>query len=221
MARKMSGRLVALSTAAITTIFTVGYIHTQPAAAQLASADALATMSSSRSIAENLPSTANVPARPQVTITQTTETVVANSAFYPAPVFRSQRDGDQGGGGEDGERQRLGESARGFAVPTATPGVVAAGATTAAQTRYRDGSYSGMGENRHGDVQVTVVIAGGRIASAAIADCGMQYPCSRIAMLPGQVVTRQSVNVDLVSGATMSSTAYQDAVVQALSKAAI
>jgi uncharacterized protein with FMN-binding domain len=33
------------------------------------------------------------------------------------------------------------------------------------------------------------------------------------------VLARQDTNVDLVSGATMSSTAYQEAVMQALAKA--
>jgi len=60
------------------------------------------------------------------------------------------------------------------------------------------------------------VIAGGRIVGAAIANCGMQFPCSVIAMLPGQVLARQSTAVDLVSAATLSSTAYRSAVQHAL-----
>ena len=44
-------------------------------------------------------------------------------------------------------------------------------------------------------------------------------PCSKIAALPGQVVAQQSGTVDLVSGATDSSEAYQGAIRNALAKA--
>ena len=84
---------------------------------------------------------------------------------------------------------------------------------------YRDGTYLGWGSCRHGDIQASVVIEGGRIASAAIAQCRTRYSCSWIDMLPGQVVSRQSTNVDYVSGATQSTDAFADAVAEALSKA--
>jgi uncharacterized protein with FMN-binding domain len=63
------------------------------------------------------------------------------------------------------------------------------------------------------------VIEGGRIVSAGIAQCLTRYSCSWIAALPGQVVSRQSTNVDYVSGATQSVDAFADAVADALSKA--
>ena len=84
---------------------------------------------------------------------------------------------------------------------------------------YKDGTYTGWGTSRHGDIQATVVVDGGRIASAAISRCLTRYSCSWIAMLPGQVVTRQSPEVDYVSGATQSTNAFYYAVVEALSKA--
>jgi uncharacterized protein with FMN-binding domain len=83
----------------------------------------------------------------------------------------------------------------------------------------RDGTYVGSGTSRHGGIEATVVVKGGAIVSAEITRCGTRYPCSKIAMLPGQVVSRQSVNVDMVSGATDSSRAYQAAVAAALAKA--
>src|SRR5213078_1571748 len=83
----------------------------------------------------------------------------------------------------------------------------------------RDGTYVGTGWSRHGSIQATVVVQGGRVVSANITGCGTRYPCSDIAMLPGQVVARQSAGVDFVSGATDSSIAYRAAVAAALAKA--
>ena len=84
---------------------------------------------------------------------------------------------------------------------------------------YADGVYYGWGTSRHGDIQAEVEIQGGRIASARIAQCLTRYSCSWIAMLPGQVTSRQSPDVDYVSGATQSSNAFYYAVVDALLKA--
>jgi uncharacterized protein with FMN-binding domain len=47
----------------------------------------------------------------------------------------------------------------------------------------------------------------------------MRYPCSMIAMLPPQVVARQSADVDIVSGATQSGQAFSLAIDRALAKA--
>lgn len=83
----------------------------------------------------------------------------------------------------------------------------------------RDGVYSGWGTSRHGDIQASVEVKDGRIVSATIAQCLTRYSCSWIAALPGQVVKRQSPEVDVVSGATQSTDAFYYAVVEALSKA--
>jgi uncharacterized protein with FMN-binding domain len=87
------------------------------------------------------------------------------------------------------------------------------------QNQYKDGMYSGWGTSRHGNIEATVVIQDGRIASAEISQCRTRYPCSWVSQLPGQVVSRQAPNVDYVSGATQSVNAYYSAVVEALSKA--
>jgi len=84
---------------------------------------------------------------------------------------------------------------------------------------YKDGTYLGWGYCRHGDIQASVAIENGRIASATIARCLTRYSCSWIEHLPGQVVARQSADVDYVSGATESSDAFYQAVADALSKA--
>jgi uncharacterized protein with FMN-binding domain len=96
---------------------------------------------------------------------------------------------------------------------------VAPTAPEAARPIYKDGTYVGWGTSRHGDIQATVVIAGGRIASAVISECWTRYPCSWIVKLPPQVAERQSPEVDYVSGATQSTNAFYYAVVEALAKA--
>lgn len=106
------------------------------------------------------------------------------------------------------------------ATSGAQPTRPVATATPAPKTgAYRDGTYVGSGTSRHGGVQATVVIQGGKIVSAAITSCQTRYPCSYITSLTGQVVSRQGPPVNLISGATDSSNAYKQAVTSALSHA--
>ena len=84
---------------------------------------------------------------------------------------------------------------------------------------YKDGTYYGWGSCRHGDIQASVTIQDGRIASAAITQCLTRYSCSWISALPGQVVKRQSPEVNYVSGASQSTDAFYGAIVSALAKA--
>lgn len=84
---------------------------------------------------------------------------------------------------------------------------------------YNDGTFTGWGTSRHGDIQASVTIADGRIVATSIAQCRTRYSCSWVAHLPGQVMSRQSQNVDTVSGATESANAFYWAVVEALNKA--
>lgn len=84
---------------------------------------------------------------------------------------------------------------------------------------YKDGTYSGWGTSRHGDIEATVLIKGDRIEAVIISQCLTQYSCSLISELPIQVVLRQSPEVDFVSGATQSTNAFYYAVIAALKKA--
>jgi uncharacterized protein with FMN-binding domain len=95
----------------------------------------------------------------------------------------------------------------------------ATAASAALVSQYKDGTYTGWGTCRHGDIQARVVIQAGRIASATIAQCLTRYSCSWISPLPPQVVTRQSPETDYVSGATQSTNAFYYAVVEALTAA--
>lgn len=104
------------------------------------------------------------------------------------------------------------------AAPTPTPTPAPAPTPTPAP-KWSDGSYSGWGRSRHGDIQATVAIENGKIVYVAISVCATRYPCDVIAKLPGQVLERQSPETDFVAGATESTNAFYYAVVEALKKA--
>ena len=99
-----------------------------------------------------------------------------------------------------------------------TPTAVRPAVNSPAAT-YRDGTYTGQGASRRGDVWVSVDVQGGQIASVTITRSTLQYPVRDIAGLPAQVVQRQSAQVDTVSRATYSSQAFRAAVTQALGQA--
>jgi uncharacterized protein with FMN-binding domain len=99
---------------------------------------------------------------------------------------------------------------------SAKPAPVAADTSAQARPKWKDGVFLGWGSSRHGDIQAAVEIKDGEILSASIAQCLTQYSCSWIDALPPQVVTRQSAEVDYVSGATQSSNAFYYAVLNAL-----
>jgi uncharacterized protein with FMN-binding domain len=86
-------------------------------------------------------------------------------------------------------------------------------------SKYKDGTFTGWGTCRHGDIQAKVVIADGKITSATVAQCLTRYSCSWIAPIVPQVVVRQSPETDFVSGATDSTNAFYYAVVEALALA--
>lgn len=107
----------------------------------------------------------------------------------------------------------------GQAVARPAPATSTAARATATGA-YKDGTYTGSGTSRRGGFDVAVTIQGGRVTNVALTRVTTQYPASRIAALPGQVVARQSAQVDRVSGATYSVQAFQQAVQQALAAAA-
>jgi uncharacterized protein with FMN-binding domain len=116
-------------------------------------------------------------------------------------------------------------------TPSAAPTVVAgAGPTAAASSSpsqptstptatYKDGSYTGSGNSRHGGMDVTAVINGGRIISANVVSCSTRYSCSDVDPLVSEAVSTQGVLVHYISGATDSSDAYNEALLNALAQA--
>ncbi|HEY6457376.1 MAG TPA: hypothetical protein VIY90_19035 [Steroidobacteraceae bacterium] len=91
--------------------------------------------------------------------------------------------------------------------------------TSASSPKWRDGTYTGLGDSPHGDIEARVVIKDGRIVEAGIVTCDTRYPCDVIDPLIHQPVERQSPDVDYMSHATESSDAYYNALVAALNYA--
>jgi len=85
---------------------------------------------------------------------------------------------------------------------------------------WKDGTWSGLGSCRHGDIQVSVIVKDGRIQSAVISKCLTRYSCHVISQLPPEVAQRQNPDkLDVVTSATESSNAFYYAVVDALKHA--
>lgn len=112
-----------------------------------------------------------------------------------------------------------GGNAPGTATTAPIASAVAAQPEVAAPVKYKDGTYSAWGHCRHGDLEATVEIKGGRIYAVSISKCLTRYSCDVIDILPGQAIARQSAEVDIVTGATQSSDAFYDALVAALKQA--
>jgi len=219
--KRVSNGLVALSSAAVLTVYTAGYLRTRPAAARFAVAAERrpagpATFTAAPPPAPTQPAVvipepgtgaaATISPTPKRVVTQsprrsattrrpTTSTAVAPAAPAPPPELPVA------------------------AVPVTDSSVTAEPPPAPPKSQFKDGTYLGWGSCRHGDIQASVVVEEGRIVSATIAQCLTRYSCSWIAALPPQVVSRQSPNVDYVSGATQSVNAFYDAVIDALSKA--
>ncbi|MBV8085364.1 MAG: FMN-binding protein, partial [Chloroflexi bacterium] len=102
-------------------------------------------------------------------------------------------------------------------TPASSPSASPAGTTASAG--LKDGTYPGTGWSRHGSVSVSVTVQNGKITAAPITGVTTRYSQSVISGLPAKVVSGQSANVNMVSGATDSSTAYRSAVQQALAQA--
>ena len=101
----------------------------------------------------------------------------------------------------------------------AIPASTAPGSAVMPQAKWRDGTYTGVGDSAHGDIEARVVIKNGRIVEAGISACNTRYPCSVIDSLIRQPLTVQGPITDYVSHATESSYAYYFGLVEALKAA--
>jgi uncharacterized protein with FMN-binding domain len=104
-------------------------------------------------------------------------------------------------------------------VESAGPDTPAVEALVAPVAKWQDGTYTGWGSSRHGDIKAQVVIKDGRIVESSIVSCETRWPCDVISEIINQPVQRQSPDVDSVSRATVSADAYYFALVTALEHA--
>ena len=106
-------------------------------------------------------------------------------------------------------------------------GAAGAGRSTSVTTveepdDYIDGTYYGIGTGFGGPLKVKVKISGGKITSIQIVENsdGSSY-ISKASAVISSILSKQSTNVDTVSGATYSSVGIIQAVRNALSQAAV
>ena len=106
----------------------------------------------------------------------------------------------------------------------ATPLPTASAATSG--SGYVDGTYTGpVVDAYYGQVQIRAVVQNGRLAGTTV----LQYPADRrtsvainsqaLPMLRTEVVAAQSANVDIISGATLTSEAFIQSLGGALKQA--
>ena len=82
----------------------------------------------------------------------------------------------------------------------------------------KDGTYSGTGSGRNGDINVSVTVENGKVASITVTSSNEDYEYMSRAQntVIAEIIDAQSVDVKTVSGATMSSNGIIDAVANAL-----
>ena len=91
-----------------------------------------------------------------------------------------------------------------------------------ANKRLKDGSYEGRGIGFRGDVKVQVDVSGGKISNINIVDNVDDAPYfDKAKSLVGTIISKQTPNVDSISGATYSSNGIKSAVRDALKKAGV
>jgi uncharacterized protein with FMN-binding domain len=234
---KVANKLVAASCAAVLAVYTAGYARTQSAANRLAAqvAERRAAVPAPERVTIDgpehrsrapipdrfLPPAAPLPdrtrnatdARKEAERAEASRVDVPSSVAEPAPIEPPE------------PLQAIAQVSAPPINPAPAPSIAPppalppAPAPAPAKPAWKDGTYTGWGYSRHGNIEAAVVIEGGRIASATISQCRTRYSCDVIDKLIPQVAQRQSPDVDYVSGATQSADAFYGAVVEALSKA--
>ncbi|MCC7042647.1 MAG: hypothetical protein IT183_02215 [Acidobacteria bacterium] len=248
--QRVSHGLVALSSAVVMAVYAAGYLRTQAAAdrfeAEAGQRRPVAPIPAPAVAGASEPASPTAVEAPVATAAvvegSTTKTVAAPAPEIAAALAAPPTQAPVANPGPSRATTPAAaatvvppvtEAAAAVTAPEAAPAVATANATATpvpvapaapavpAAPRYKDGTYTGWGTSRHGDIEAQVIIVNGRITSATIKECMTRWPCSWIEALPGQVVARQSPETDFVSGATQSTNAFYYAVVQALGKAAL
>lgn len=95
-------------------------------------------------------------------------------------------------------------------------------------SNFKDGTYTGANEmTPYGDVQIAVIIKGGKIADVNFLQMpsdlehSAQLTSLSMPLLKQTTIQSQSANIDFVSGATSTSIGYEQSLQAALDQAAI
>ncbi|MDR1177971.1 MAG: FMN-binding protein [Spirochaetaceae bacterium] len=99
--------------------------------------------------------------------------------------------------------------------------VISACVTQPATVSYTPGTYEGIGQGFHGEIKVSVTVNNRKIVSVTVTENNETAGVGSRAVdrIPESIVHSNSVEVDDVSGATVSSRAIKVAVTQALDMA--
>jgi NosR/NirI family nitrous oxide reductase transcriptional regulator len=89
------------------------------------------------------------------------------------------------------------------------------------QKKYKDGTYTGVGKGKNPDLKVAVTIKDDKITNVEIVSNNETKGKEALSTIPNKIVETQSTDVDVVSGATMTSKGIMEAVNDALSQAEI
>jgi len=89
------------------------------------------------------------------------------------------------------------------------------------QKKYKDGTYTGVGQGKSPDLKVAVTIKDDKITNVEIVSNNETKGKEALNTVPKEIVEKQSTDVDVVSGATMTSKGIMEAVNNALSQAEI
>lgn len=89
--------------------------------------------------------------------------------------------------------------------------------------QWKDGTYTEIAQGRYGEFEVTIVIENGEMKSILVGENNETPAIGGVAIkeLTPKMIEKQSHEVDVVSGATITSNALKDAVARGLEKASI
>ncbi len=201
MPTKMGKRLVGICSVAVTAIYTAGYIYTLPSVqAQASSVPSLSPTSNSTPGAA---AAAHSASRSSHSRNGTSSSTSAKSGSSKSGTSTN------GSSATSASSQSSKSSTKSSSKPPSKPAV-----------KYKDGTYTGSGTNPYGSLSVSLTIAHGKIASVKITQWTMHYPQYVIdPQLPQEVVSMQTWQIYIVSGATASTYNFAQAVYLALQKA--
>jgi uncharacterized protein with FMN-binding domain len=236
---KVSNDLVAVSCAAVLSVYTAGYWRTRDEARRIetraqerrlpltersAAAGTKSVDIEATAPLRQPPSETSVTLAPVTGVAAPSATAVAAKAPSTAPVAApvpspASPQGMAALPVEGSVEAVTASSANGPAPATASAATPESAPVPVGY--WRDGTYTGWGTSRHGDIKAQVVIRNGRIVESSIASCETRYPCDVISEIINQPVARQNPEVDRVSRATESADAYYYGLVEALGEALI
>jgi uncharacterized protein with FMN-binding domain len=226
VAKKISNTLVGLSSAAILAIYAAGYERTTTAADRFVSQSSQRRAPTANESPVTLPAAA-APASPsaQPVVPETPAAAAVKRSEPAAAAAAPPTEGEEPAttAAPTASFDDHNKTATVSAEPATQPQPVADTPSSVPQVQstaaYKDGVFLGWGYSRHGNIQAFVRIEDGRIVHAGVQRCDTRWPCDLVAHLPGQVISRQSAEVDYVTGATQSGDAFYGAVAAALAQA--